>query len=67
MGRGSGGSVWSNARSSWIQDVKELKSSGLSSVGSGGVKSLDLSGFCDPCSWVEQEEPALWRGWRVGT
>lgn len=59
--------VWSNGRSLWIQDAKELKSSGLSSIGSGGVRSLGLSGFCDPCSWAEQEEPALWRGWRVGT
>lgn len=38
-----GGGVWSNGRSLWIQDAKELKSSGLSSVGSGGVRNLGLS------------------------
>lgn len=46
--------VWGDGRRMWIQGVPRF-----SSEGSGKAKSVGFSGFCDPCSQAEKEEPAL--------
>ena len=46
--------VWGDGRRMWIQGVPRC-----SSEDSGKAKSVGFSGFCDPCSQAEKEEPAL--------